>query len=134
MALHGEGAAGGGALGAGAGATHYANYGAQNYETQRATTRSGGSGGGKDPETKSKYRGVCWHKQNNKWRAQVTVAGKTHHLGTFSDEADAARAFDTAVIKYRGEGAETNFEVRACEWARAWARAGARAGGERERE
>jgi hypothetical protein len=53
---------------------------------------------------KSLYRGVCWHKQNRKWRAQLTVQGKTQHLGTFTDEDSAAKAFDDAVRRHRGRG------------------------------
>lgn len=40
----------------------------------------------------SQYRGVSWHKQSGKWRAQVKVNRSNHYLGTFSDELEAAEA------------------------------------------
>ena len=43
----------------------------------------------------SKYRGVCWHKAERKWRAQITHGGQKRHL-SFGDEAAAARAYDAA--------------------------------------
>ena len=41
----------------------------------------------------SKYRGVSWHKHNKKWQAQLKIKGKRYHLGYFTDEKQAAKAF-----------------------------------------
>jgi len=57
----------------------------------------------------SKYKGVHWHKRNHKWAAQITCDHKTHHLGYFGDEIDAAMAYDRAARKYHGEFAQPNF-------------------------
>jgi hypothetical protein len=38
----------------------------------------------------SRYRGVSWGGRQRKWKAQVTLNYKTHHLGYFDDEAEAA--------------------------------------------
>lgn len=38
----------------------------------------------------SSHRGVCWAKDTHKWQAQVRANGKTHYLGQFEHEADAA--------------------------------------------
>ncbi|HUT46458.1 MAG TPA: AP2 domain-containing protein [Sedimentisphaerales bacterium] len=57
----------------------------------------------------SKFKGVHWHKRNKKWAAQVTCDHKTHHLGYFGDEIDAAKAYDRAARKYHEEFAQPNF-------------------------
>lgn len=57
----------------------------------------------------SKFRGVSWRKERGKWRAHIQVYGKFVHLGTFSNEIDAARAYDAAALKYFGEFAHLNF-------------------------
>jgi hypothetical protein len=66
----------------------------------------GGGGGGKH----SKFRGVI--RRKNRWEAHVWVKGKQKYLGGYTEEADAARAYDLAVIKIRGiGGGETNFPL-----------------------
>lgn len=40
-------------------------------------------------ETSSKYVGVTWSKQINKWIAQIQINKKRLHLGTFINEYDA---------------------------------------------
>ena len=57
----------------------------------------------------SKYKGVSWHKQHNKWQANICVNGKFLYLGIFPNEIDAALAYDDAAIKYFGEFARLNF-------------------------
>ena len=56
----------------------------------------------------SKYLGVHWKKQINKWNARVVVCNKLKHLGYFTNEADAAKAYNDAAIKYHGEFANLN--------------------------
>lgn len=62
--------------------------------------------------TSSKYRGVLWSKQSKRWRARLMHNDKRLHLGYFNIEEDAARAYDTAAIKYFGEHAAPNFPTQ----------------------
>ncbi len=57
----------------------------------------------------SRYRGVRRDKDGDKWRAVISVNGKHVHLGYFTDENEAAKAYDAAAKKYRGEFAVLNF-------------------------
>lgn len=59
----------------------------------------------------SKYKGVSWSKRHLKWRARIERDGKQVGLGYFSNEADAARAYDTAAISNYGEFALTNKQL-----------------------
>lgn len=45
----------------------------------------------------SKYKGVYWSKQLNKWRAAITINGKGKHLGVFLNEYDACTAYQKAL-------------------------------------
>jgi hypothetical protein len=45
----------------------------------------------------SKYPGISWNKRTEKWNAQVQISGKHIHLGTFSNEEAAYRAYLKAV-------------------------------------
>jgi len=44
--------------------------------------------------------GVCWHKQNKKWRAFIHPDGKAIHLGSTSDKDEAIRWRKAAEVKY----------------------------------
>lgn len=56
----------------------------------------------------SKYKGVCWIKRDKRWQAQICVNYKKIALGHHKIEANAARAYDKAALKYFGEFAKTN--------------------------
>ena len=59
-------------------------------------------------EGSSKYKGVVWNKQQNKWRVTIVNNKKSFHLGFFEDEKEAAKAFNEAALKYRGQFALLN--------------------------
>ncbi len=64
------------------------------------------------PENKSPFRGLYWSKIGCKWHAQITVNKDTVYLGLFSDEAEAAAAFDKASLLMRGgEAKRLNFPL-----------------------
>jgi hypothetical protein len=56
----------------------------------------------------SRYKGVSWFAQTERWRAQIRVGGKKTHLGYFHDEVAAARAYDDAARAAFGEFAVLN--------------------------
>lgn len=41
----------------------------------------------------SKYTGVCWHKRDKKWRAQIQINSKVFHIGNFKTEEEAYNAY-----------------------------------------
>lgn len=41
----------------------------------------------------SGYLGVGWSKQNNKWRAQITLGNKSKHIGFFDTAEEAHQAY-----------------------------------------
>ncbi len=71
---------------------------------QNAKNRSKGS-----KKCSSVYKGVCWHKYNKKWSAEIKSNHRQIHLGYFDDEIEAAKAYDEAAKKYHGEFACLNF-------------------------
>ena len=44
--------------------------------------------------TSSKYKGVSFHKRDEKWTAQIRFKGKLRHLGYFDNEIDAHKAYE----------------------------------------
>lgn len=51
----------------------------------------------KDRKNKSsKYTGVSWHKQSNKWLAQFKENGTTKYLGTYETEEQARDAYNAS--------------------------------------
>ena len=44
-----------------------------------------------------------------KWVSKISVQGKSVHLGYFENEISAARAYDRAALKHRGQYAYLNF-------------------------
>jgi hypothetical protein len=59
--------------------------------------------------TTSRYVGVRLDARTGRWRAAVTVDGKTKDVGYFADEEEAARARDAAARECYGAFARMNF-------------------------
>lgn len=65
----------------------------------------------KVPGFSSGYIGVSWSRRHSKWFAQVSIGGVRSYLGSSRDEAEAARYYDYAVRRTRGEFASPNFPI-----------------------
>lgn len=73
-----------------------------NQMTQRRNSR-------KSQKRTSIYKGVCWHKQNKKWFAYITVKGKSISLGTHDSEKFAAQTRDQYIIDHNLKNFIMNF-------------------------
>ena len=65
----------------------------------------------------SQYRGVCWDKSKSAWAVFIAADGRyagggsrSKFVGRYSDEVEAARAYDAAAVTRWGEFARLNFE------------------------
>jgi AP2 domain. len=56
----------------------------------------------------SKYKGVTWDRKHNKWAVQLWVGGARIWGGRFTEELDAAIAYDNLAIECFGEYARLN--------------------------
>lgn len=56
----------------------------------------------------SKYKGVYFEKNTNKWKAQIMVNGKRRNIGRFADEKIAAIAYDVYAKEHFGKDAVCN--------------------------
>lgn len=59
------------------------------------------------PKACSRYRGVYW--ERGRWRAAICIQRHKHHIGYFTDEVAAARAYDAIAKARLGERARLNF-------------------------
>jgi hypothetical protein len=57
----------------------------------------------------SRFKGVCWDRFRRRWVVHVCFNGKNLFLGAFTDEAEAARAYDRKACELFGEYAYLNF-------------------------
>jgi len=85
------------------------NPGNNRRSNLRLATRQQNAGNSKKRAGSSQYKGVNWFKQHQKWHAQIGLNGHKKHLGLFDNEADAARAYNTAATEHFGEYAKLNF-------------------------
>lgn len=69
----------------------------------RAATQSQNNMNRFQANNTSGKKGVSWDKQTGKWKAQITVNGKTYRLGLYNDMEDAAVAYSTIAKILHGE-------------------------------
>ncbi len=60
---------------------------------------------------KSGYKGVCFVKAKQRYKAQISINNKAKHIGYFDTPEEAARAYDTAARFLFGEFACVNFPL-----------------------
>ena len=56
----------------------------------------------------SRYRGVS--KNGSQWQVLIMVKKKKRYLGSFSNEEEAARAYDKVALQHHGNKAKTNYD------------------------
>jgi hypothetical protein len=59
-------------------------------------------------KSSSQFKGVCFIPKCSKWQSGIKVNGKSLHLGLFTNEEDAARAYNAAATKHFGDYARLN--------------------------
>ena len=59
----------------------------------------------------SKYKGVTWVKQREKWMARIKHGDREKSLGHYATEEEAAHVYDKAAKELFGEFAKPNFTV-----------------------
>ncbi len=74
---------------------------------REATNAENARNRGAQKNNTSGHKGICWDKQNQKWKAEIMVNGKGIFLGRFDDLNDAVRAYGAAAQKYHGDFANT---------------------------
>jgi len=58
---------------------------------------------GKQSNNKSGYKGVSWHKQKQKWVAQIKIEGRNKFLGFFKDPQEAYAKYCEVCLLHYGE-------------------------------
>lgn len=64
----------------------------------------------------SRFKGVCWDRRKEKWKAYVKKDRVMRNLGHFHDEVAAAQVYDEAARELFGEHARLNFPVGVDPW------------------
>lgn len=57
----------------------------------------------------SRFKGVCWNRHAKRWVACIWLHGRNQYLGQFTDEIEAARAYDRKAYELFGKYAYLNF-------------------------
>jgi hypothetical protein len=59
--------------------------------------------------SRSRFKGVFYHRKSHKLNARCKHKGHVYSLGYYDDELEAARVYDRAAVEYFGEFARVNF-------------------------
>jgi len=63
--------------------------------------------------TTSQYRGVSKHERSGRWEVRLWLGGRQNFVGAFAGEADAARAYDAALLRHADAGDVADPKLRA---------------------
>jgi len=58
---------------------------------------------GKSRRNSSGYKGVSFHKRDNKWQAKINIKGKAKFLGYFDNPVLASQAYEAKACEIHGE-------------------------------
>lgn len=75
----------------------------------RIATRGQNAANGRALGGSSRFKGVSWDRSTGKWWVGLSVNYRRITVGRFTDEEEAARAYDAAARLHFGEFARTNF-------------------------
>ena len=64
----------------------------------------------------SRFKGVCWDKHRERWVVHICYNGRNRFVGQFTDEIEAARAYDRMAVELFGEYAYLNFPEELHAW------------------
>jgi hypothetical protein len=67
------------------------------------TKSQNGMNQGKQKNNTSGFKGVYWHKKNQKWIAYITLDYQPIHIGSYSTAKEAAKAYDDKALELFGE-------------------------------
>lgn len=79
------------------------------FNLRTCTNQQNSRNSKKQNNCSSKYKGVCWIKQRNKFLAQICINYKQVFLGYYDDEIEAAKSYDEAARKGFSDFAALNF-------------------------
>lgn len=80
----------------------------QKYNLRSSTHSQNQANSKKKPNSFSEYKGVVKREKRRKFQSEIRVGGKKINLGNFTDEQQAALAYNKAAIRYFGEFAKLN--------------------------
>lgn len=99
--------------------THHKNTDGRDNRRDNLETRTRiehSQGRQKYKKSSSRFKGVSYHKQTNKWQASICVDRNVLYLGCYLTEIEAAQAYDWGSREYHGEFGKTNEQLLGRYW------------------
>lgn len=83
----------------------------QRHNLRPATVRQNGANQRPRVNAASPFKGVTWDRRLGKWKAVISIGGKSKHIGVFSTDAEAAAARDAVAAQVQGSFAYLNWKA-----------------------